>query len=47
MKPMRMKTTYLLYTTTLLGYFAGRTVFGMIAPVQQPKQPKQTKLPKH
>lgn len=35
LKPFRMKTTYLLYSTTFLGYVVGKTFFGAIAPVKK------------
>jgi len=35
MKPLRVKTTFLLYGTTLAGYFVGKTLFGMLAPIKK------------
>jgi hypothetical protein len=33
-----MKTTYLLYATTIGGYFAGKMLFGALAPIKKSKQ---------
>lgn len=41
MKPFRVKTTYLLYATTFLGYVAGKTLFGALAPLPKAKAAKK------
>jgi hypothetical protein len=35
LKPLRVKTTYLLYAATIAGYFAGKLIFGAIAPIKK------------
>jgi len=35
LKPLRVKTSYLLYATTIAGYFAGKLIFGAIAPIKK------------
>jgi len=35
MKPLRMKTSLLLTVTTFTGYFAGKLLFGAMAPVKK------------
>jgi hypothetical protein len=39
LKPPRGKITYLLYATTIAGYFAGRTIFGGLS--SDPEKPKK------